>query len=112
MVPRFICSLMNFCSSSSSVCDRRMFLLMRVVGAPIFSSMVLSHDLFGGNFLDSWSSNTQACFWYWGGTKFFGSTFLAVVLVVLPIIVWDKGLICWGRNHAFAASGLRNTMGN
>ena len=110
MVPRSTCSLMNFCSSSSSTCDNRMFWLIRVAGAPVFSLMVWSHNHFGGNFFDSCSSNTRVCFWYCGGTKFFGS--VVGVFVILPTIVWDVGLICRGRNRAFAVLGLRSTMGS
>ena len=112
MVPCSTCSLMNFCNSSNSTCDRHMFWLMRVAGAPAFSSMAWSHDCFSGNFFDSWSLNMWACFWYCGGTKLFGRVGLVGVSIALPTIVWDIGLICRGRNRAFAASGLRNTMGS
>ena len=39
MVPLSSYSLRNFLSSSCSDCDNRMFLLMRVAGAPVFSSI-------------------------------------------------------------------------
>ncbi len=53
IVPRSTCSLRNFCSSSNSNCESCIFRLMRVAGAPGFSSMAWSHDRFGGNFFDS-----------------------------------------------------------
>ncbi len=87
-----------------------MFQLMRVAGAPAFSSIAWSHDCFGGNFLDSCSLKTWVCFRYCGGTKFFGSVVRAST--TLPTTVCDIGLIWRGRNHAFTASGLRNTMGS
>ena len=70
MVLCCMCSLINFRSSSSSVCDRWMFQLISVAGAPSFSSMAWSHDLCSGNFLDSWSLNTRACFRYCGYEAF------------------------------------------
>ncbi len=106
------CSLMNFQSSSNSVCDKHIFWLMSVVGAPAFSSIAWSHDCFSGNFFDSWLLNMCVCFWYGKGTKVFGRVVGLVVSVTLPITVWDIGLICRGRNHAFTVSGLHNTIGS
>ena len=111
MVPRAVCSLMNLLSSSNSVWDRRMFQLMRVAGAPGFSSMAWSHDLFGGNFFNSWSLKTRVCLWYCGGMKLSGSL-VGFVTSALPTIVCKLGLIWRGRKRAFAASGLRSTMGS
>ena len=112
IIPWSTCSLRNVCSSSNSSCNSRMFLLIRVAGAPGFRLMVWSYNRFSGNFFDSWSSNTRACFRYYGGTKFFGSTFVVGILSTHPRMVCDIGLICRGRNRTFTVSGLRNTIGN
>ena len=85
---------------------------MRVAGAPAFSSIAWSHNRFRGNFFDSRSSNTRACFQYCGGTKFASNFSAAGVVSMRPMMVWDSGLICQGRNCAFAALGLRNTIGS
>ena len=84
-----------------------MLRLIRVAGAPGFSSIVWSHGHGGGNFLDSSSLNTLAYFLYWRGTMLGG-----VWIVALPTIVWVFGLICQGRKRALAASGARSMMGN
>src|SRR5216683_4584386 len=93
IVPRSTCSLRNFCSSSSSNCESHIFRLMRVAGAPGFSSMAWFYDCFGGNFFDSWSLNTRACFWYCRGTKLFGSFTVGGAVSMRPTMVWDIGLI-------------------
>ncbi len=64
MVPLSMCSFMNFWSSTSSDCDKQMFLLMSVAGAPGFNSIAWSQDRFGGNFFDSCLLNTHTCHWY------------------------------------------------
>jgi len=111
MVPRSTCSLINSHSSCSSICNKCIFWLIRVAGAPGFNSIVWSHNCFGGNFFDSWSLNMWACFWYCGGMKFLGSVVLGTS-IARHTMVCDIGLICRGRNRAFATSGLRSTMGS
>ena len=107
MVPQSSCSFRNFLSSSCSNCDNRMFLLMRVAGAPGFNSMAWSQGRYGGNFLDSSLLNTLACFWYCGGMMLGG-----VWISIDPMMVCVLGLICWGRNRALAASVNRKTIGS
>ena len=62
IVPRSLCSFMNFFNSSCSDWDRQIFLLMRVAGAPGFNSIAWSQGLCGGNFFDSSSLKTLVCF--------------------------------------------------
>ena len=107
MVPRSSCSFRNFPNSCCSDCESRILRLMRVAGAPGFSSIAWSQGHGGGNFLDSSSLNTLAYFRYCGGTMLSG-----VCIAVLPTMVWDLGLICRGKNRAFAASADRRTIGS
>ena len=107
MVPRSSCSFKNFCNSVCSDCESWMLRLMRVAGAPGFNSIAWSQGRGGGNFFDSSSLNTLAYFRYCGGMMLLG-----VWIVVLPTMVWDLGLICRGKNRAFAASADRRTIGN
>ena len=107
MVPRSLCSFRNFFNSSCFNCDNRMFLLMRVAGAPGFNSMAWSQGRCGRNFFDSSLLKTLACLRYCGGTMVGG-----VWIVVDPMIVCVLGLICRGRNCALAASADRRTMGS
>ena len=58
------CSLMNFCSSSSSDWDSQMSLAGSELGAPSFSSMAWSQMCADGNSCDAVLLKTQAYFRY------------------------------------------------
>ena len=58
IVPLSMCSLMNPHSLVNLVWDSLMFRLISITGAPGFNLMAWFHNLFGGNFFDSLSSNT------------------------------------------------------
>jgi hypothetical protein len=107
MVPLSLCSLRNFLSSSCSDCDSRMLQLMSDAGAPGLRSIAWSQGRGGGNFFDSSSLNTCLCLRYCGGIMLVG-----VWIVVDPMMVWEWGLICRGRNHALAASAALSTIGS
>jgi len=93
MVPLSVCSLINLSSSSISGWDRWMFWLIRVGGAPGFSSILWSHGCDGGSFFDSWSLNTFLNFWYGSGTF---SRFLFVDLMCIQgcfvVLGWKQAL--------------------
>ena len=80
---------------------------MRVGRAPGFNSIAWSQGRGGGNFFDSLLLNTLVCLRYCGGTILGG-----VWIVVDPTIVWVLGLICRGKNCAFAASADHKTIGS
>jgi len=65
MVPFSKCLSINFWSSSCSVVDSLIVLLMSVAGAPSFSSILWSHGFLGKYFFDSWSLKISANIRYW-----------------------------------------------
>jgi hypothetical protein len=103
---------MNFLSTPSSVWLSGISLPGSAAGAPGLRSIAWSHGLDGGNSWDASSERTLSNALYCCGIWGLGSAVRMYNRLICSVEDSLGTLVVLGRKRAFAASGVRNMMGN